>query len=179
MNEENAYVSDNRYYCGILYSDANPANDLLPDGNWQAIDVWQGTNDWGGIKPIVQIQTCNNINSALITPNNYLITGKQGNIFITRTQLPPRGDIDWQQIYTEERSALCNSSETEYSHIGYVNTATQNVFPVNKSEVWISDRDRPLNYSSNQGVHAQRINSISECLIQNLEVMLFATKQAQ
>lgn len=161
MNENNDVAGDDNLYGGIFYCATKNNTNQTPDGDWVALNVWGTNNDWGwNSTNKAAAKPCNNINSSLLTPENKLMSGKNGNIFITKSVLPET-NIVWQQMYTKSQTTC--TSEIEYSDLGYVNTATVNIFPVNGNEVWLCDRDRPLNYSSDKGEYVSRITKNTNC----------------
>ncbi|MBK8848240.1 MAG: hypothetical protein IPO27_17565 [Bacteroidetes bacterium] len=129
------------YFVGIFACGVNQTT-KMPDKNWQALPVWGTTNDWGwnAAKP------CSNINGALLTPDNHLIVGKQGNIFITKNPVNPvnYGLTEWQHIYTNVNTTPCDN---QYKHRGYVNTAPKSVLPDKNGNLWVAMQDRLIDLS--------------------------------
>lgn len=158
MNEENLVSIPNdtkKFYVGALYSKDNSG---VPDGSWTALNVDFGPNDWGWNTST----PCSNVNSTLLTPNNFLMAGKSGNIFMTGQPISTTTNssplaVTWQQIYTCEQSTACLQSQ--FMHKGYVNTAPKCVFNDDDNRVWIGMHDRLLWVSEDGGDYFKEIET--------------------
>lgn len=164
--------SSPQYYVGLFYCDAD-ANGL-PNGIWKAVDAFYGSNDWGWNNS----QPCSNINGACLTEDNQLYIGKQGNIFKAKIPITASSPYlnDWQQIYTSETSNTSScTADNEFNHRGYVNTATNCVFPETSSRIWETQHDRLLWLDDGSGdsfVEIKKTNNNSGCYNMNLNTTL-------
>lgn len=139
MNENNLVDYEGKnYYVGAFYTSDNNGT---PNNEWTALNVDFGQNDWGWNNST----PCSNINGTLLMPNNYLMVGKSGNLFVTANPIVTSGTLNplivtWQQIYTKEQQLVGGCSQ--YKHRGYVNTAPKCVFNDNKNNLWVGMHDR-------------------------------------
>ncbi|MBL0052934.1 MAG: SprB repeat-containing protein [Bacteroidetes bacterium] len=153
MNEDNLVkYNNNNYYVGAFYSADNSGQ---PNGNWTALNVFDGiTDDWGWNTST----PCSNVNSTILTPNNHLLAGKSGNIFVTRNALTNGTPLNtsWQGIYSCLQQN--NGCET-YRHKGYVNTAPKCIFNDDNNRVWLGMHDRLLWESDDNGSYFNELTA--------------------
>jgi hypothetical protein len=128
---------------GVFYCPISATN-LLPNGNWIALDVNDPTNDfgWNTARP------SGNINGSLLTDNGKLLIGKSGTIVISKAAVIDNVTTKWQQIYCTQISGSCTGQDL-YKHSGYVNTATRTVFPDGSNHLYLGQLDRVMLVSPN------------------------------
>ena len=143
-------ITNGKAYIGIFYSPVISNLDIRPKGDWVALSASTNmiNNDygWNTTRP------CSNRNGMLLLPDNRLIVGASGNIFVTKDPITNNtGTVKWQQVYT---STVASSilDLPEYQHRGYVNTANKTIYPATDNEIWIGQADR-LVFKSDDGVN--------------------------
>lgn len=129
---------------GVFYCPTISATNLLPNGNWIALDVNDPANDfgWNTARP------SGNINGSLLTANGKLLTGKSGTILISKATVTNSTSTEWQQIYCTKTTGACTGQDL-YKHSGYVNTATKTVFPDGNNHLYLGQLDRVMWVSPN------------------------------
>nr|MBK9650876.1 hypothetical protein [Bacteroidota bacterium] len=152
--------SQANYFTGVYYCPADI--DGFPDaGGLLPLTVWQPSlNDWGwnATKPAA------NINGALITPENTLLIGKQGNIFVTSNDnTTPDDYVHWHQVYDLQSTVANCNTENQYIHRGYINTANKTIYPNTKTDVWIGQADRLIFRDNNSNDYYHSIDATNTC----------------
>ncbi|MFM2190507.1 MAG: Secretion system C-terminal sorting domain [Bacteroidota bacterium] len=130
-------------FIGLFYCSADTTG--KPDGNWIALDINSNgsQNEWGW-NPT---PPCANINGAVLTKENELYIGKQGNIFKAQNPVSANNSYIWKQIYTTGTLGVNpQCTTTGYRNRGYVNAVATSVFPENANKVWETYRDRLIWY---------------------------------
>ncbi|MBL0053407.1 MAG: T9SS type A sorting domain-containing protein [Bacteroidetes bacterium] len=115
---ENFEMQNAPYYCGVYY--CNKLNTTA--WNWQSLSVTNAGNNWGWNSTL----PAGNINSALLTPGNDLLIGKNGNLHITQNgDITQIANTDWEQIYTHKMNTSCNGT---WQNKGFVNTVNAGLY---------------------------------------------------
>nr|MBK9652653.1 hypothetical protein [Bacteroidota bacterium] len=115
---ENFEMQNAPYYCGVYY--CNKLNTTA--WNWQSLSVTNAGNNWGWNSTL----PAGNINSALLTPDNDLLIGKNGNLHITQNgDITQIANTDWEQIYTYRTNTSCNGT---WQNKGFVNTVNAGLY---------------------------------------------------
>ncbi|HRC32338.1 MAG TPA: hypothetical protein PK736_02725 [Bacteroidia bacterium] len=154
MNERPtvAYGSPANVYVGILYSPAASFNGP-PTGIFTAltVDASDPANEfgWNTTRPHANINSSCMVQGTL--NRNYLIVGKNGNIFASKADVQGAA-VNWQQIYTEIVTNACGT-DVAYGNRGFVNTASQSIFHIG-TELYYSERDRLMSFSNLPGFTA-------------------------
>ncbi len=156
MCAENLITYQNQnYFVGAYYCPVISANNNLPDGHWKGFNTWVGNNSWGWntSKPAA------NIYGSLVTPNNYLLDGKSGNAMITSEPIDDITPLNtlWNQTYCKPNIANNGTCSDKYEHLGLVNTAPKCIYKDNKGKIWLSQNDRSLWLSTDDGHEFQEI----------------------
>jgi hypothetical protein len=130
-------------FIGLFYCSADTTG--KPDGDWITLDINSNgsQNEWGW-NPT---PPCANINGAVLTKENELYIGKQGNIFKAQNPVSANNSYIWKQIYTTGTLGVNpQCTTTGYRNRGYVNAVATSVFPENANKVWETYRDRLIWY---------------------------------
>ena len=153
VNEDN---TTGIQFHGVFYCGANVNG--MPNGNWTALDAWGPTHDfgWNTSRPAANPFGC------LLTPDNHLIIGKSGNIFVTKNSVI-NDDVEWQQIYTTTYANPPQSCTDTYADRGYVNTANKSVYAMDDNNIWIGQLDRVLFNSKDGGVDFHELGTNTSC----------------
>ncbi len=150
---QNAFIG--LFYCSAI------AMTGMPDGDWMALDISSNAsqNEWGwNTTP-----PCANINGAVLTRENELYIGKQGNIFKAKNPVSALNSYEWKQIYTTETPGVSPQCTLgSYRIRGYVNAVATSVFPQNANKVWETYRDRLIWYDETTSQSYKQVKSTSQ-----------------